>query len=34
MRRIETSLNEVLALWLSDERLKLGGSECVNEAGF
>jgi hypothetical protein len=27
---VEACLNEVLALWLSDERLKLGGCESVD----
>ena len=34
MGRIETSLDEVLALWLGDERLKLGGRKSVYQSGF
>ena len=34
MGRIQTSLNEVLPLWLGDEGLKLGGREGVNQSGF
>jgi hypothetical protein len=34
MRSIEASLNEVLAFWLSHERLQFGSGEGVNEAGL
>ena len=34
MRCVETCLNEVLALGLRDEWLKLGGGERVDEAGL
>lgn len=34
MRRVETRLNEVLALWLGDERLQLRRGECVDKAGL
>lgn len=34
MGSIETGLDEVLALWLCDERLELGGGEGVYEAGL
>ena len=31
---VETCLDEVLALWLSDERLKLGGRKSIHQSGF
>ena len=34
MGRVETRLNEVLALGLGDERLELGGGEGVHETGL
>jgi len=34
VRRIETSLNEILSLWLGDERLKLCGRERIYETGL
>ena len=34
MGSVETSLDEVLTLWLSDEGLELCGSEGVYEASF
>lgn len=34
MRRVKTGLDKVLALWLSDERLELGGGESVDQSGF
>ncbi len=34
MGRVETCLDEVLALWLSDEGLELGGGKRVDEAGL
>jgi hypothetical protein len=34
MRGIETSLNEVFALWLGDKGLELGGGKSVNKASF
>lgn len=33
-RRTDRTLDEVLALGLSDERLELGGRECVDEPGL
>jgi hypothetical protein len=32
--RIETGLDEILALRLGDERLQFGGGERVDQAGF
>jgi len=34
VRRIETSLNEILSLWLGNERLKLCGRERIDETGL
>jgi hypothetical protein len=34
MGRVETRLDEVLSLWLSDERLELRGCKGVNESSF
>jgi hypothetical protein len=34
VRGIETSLDEVLALWLGEEGLEFGGGEGVDEAGL
>lgn len=31
---VQTSLNEILPLWLGDEWLKLGGGEGVYQSGF
>lgn len=31
---VEACLDEILALWLGDERLQFGGGECVDQAGF
>jgi len=32
--RVETGLDQVLALWLGDKRLKLGGRERVHQSSF
>jgi hypothetical protein len=34
VRSIETSLDEILSLWLGDERLEFGGSKSVDETGL
>ena len=34
MRRVETGLDQVLALWLGDKRLKLRGRECVHQSSL
>jgi hypothetical protein len=34
MGRIETCLDEILALRLGDERLQFGGGESINQTGF
>lgn len=34
MWRVETGLDEILALWLGDERLELRGGKRVDQSGF
>ena len=34
MRRVETRLDQILALWLGDKRLKFGGRESVHQSGL
>jgi len=34
MRSIQACLDEVLAFWLSDQRLQFGGSERIDETGL
>ena len=34
MWRVKTGLDEILALWLGDERLELGGGESIDQSGL
>lgn len=34
MGSVKTCLNEILALWLGNERLELGGSKSIDKTGF